>query len=525
MALLWLPPRWFAALAGALLAASVLPPTVGAEDQRGSAPVLFAAASLAVQLDPAGPINLNAGAPALLTTTVQATASGGMGPYTYSWTRSSGSQSSIFDLPSGSPSIGAIVNWGDHFAETWTVTATDAAGTTGTASVDIDFAAPSADGVPDAANRVPIAGMVTPYRLTTALPVGQTTYPLQVYVPADYAATSDPLPVIYATDGGPLTSAPVSVTWEFSDLGRIIEAQHLRFAVVGIGGTETRNTDYLLPGADAFYQFLTTEIIPFVEARYDVDPTTRTLSGHSYGGLFCGLVFLQERPGTRYFSNYIALDGSFWVNPAQNIAMEQALVAATGGALPGTALVLSSATQGNGPWVTQFYQQLAACGFQGLQLARIPDFNTGHLLMYDEAVAASLQLVSAGLPAAWTPPAITLQPLGGTVVSGSALRLQVTAVGGGLAYQWLLDGLAIAGATAPTYSVSHATSADAGTYTVTVSNRAGTVDSNPAAVAVTTPAPPPSPGPSSNGGGGAPSAWFCGLLSLLALARGGTRRP
>ncbi len=526
MALPWLSQRLFAALASAILAASVLPLAVGAEDQQGSGPALFAPASLSVQLDPAGPINLNAGAPALLTATVRATASGGIGPYTYGWTRTSGSQSSIFDLPSGNPSIGAIVNWGDHFAETWTVTATDAAGATGAASVDINFASPSADGVPDAANRVPIAGVITQYRLTTALPVGQTTYPLQVYAPADDASTSDPLPVIYATDGGPLTSAPVSVTWEFSDLVRIIEAQHLRIVVVGIGGTETRNTDYLLPGADYFYQFLTTEIIPFVEARYDVDPATRTLSGHSYGGLFCGLVFLQERPGTRFFSNYIALDGSFWVNPAQNIAMEQALVGATGGAMPDTALVLSSATQGNGPWVTQFYQQLAACGFQGLQLARIPDFNTGHLLMYDEAMAASLQLISAGLPAAWTPPAITLQPLGGTVVLGSALRLQVTAVGGGLAYQWLIDGLAIAGATGPTYSVPNATNADAGTYTVTVSNRAGTVGSNPVTVAVTTPAPPPSPEPSSDGrgGGGAPSAWFYGLLSLLALARGGSRR-
>jgi hypothetical protein len=525
MTISWLPQRLLATLAIAMLAASVLPLTAGAEYQRGPGPAFLARASLSVQLDPAGPINLNAGAPALLTTTVKATASGGIGSYTYAWTRTSGSHSSIFDLPSGNPSIGAIVNWGDHFAETWTVTATDAAGVTGTGSVDINFASPSADGVPDAANRVPIAGVVTQYRLTTALPIGQTTYPVQVYVPADDASTSGPLPVIYATDGGPLTSAPVSVTWEFSDMVRIIEAQHLRIAVVGIGGSETRSTDYLLPGADRFYQFLTTEIIPFVEARYDIDSTNRTLSGHSYGGLFCGLVFLQEHPGARFFSNYIALDGSFWVNPIGNVAMEQALVDATGGALPDTTLVLSSSAQGNDASVTLFYQQLAACGFQGLQLDRIPNFNTGHLLMYDEAFAASLQLISANLPAAWTPPAITTQPLGGTVVLGSALRLQVTAVGGGLAYQWFIDGIAIAGATGSTYSVSNATNADAGTYTVAISNRAGTANSSPVTVAVTTPATPPAQGPSSDGnGGGAPSVWFYGLLSLLALAHRVPRR-
>ncbi len=504
MAVPTLPRRWLASLAGAILVAALPPST----------------AAVSVQLNPAGPINLVSGSPALLTKTVQATATDGVGPYTYTWTRTLGSQSSIFSWASGNPSIGAIVNWGDYFAETWTVTATDAAGATGAASVDITFTAPSADGVPDSANRVPIAGVVTQYRLTTALPVGQTTYPIQVYVPADYSATSDPLPVIYATDGGPLTNALVSVPWEFSDMVRIIEAQHLRMIVVGIGGTETRATDYLLPGANSFYQFLTTEIIPFVEARYDIDPTNRTLSGHSYGGLFCGLVFLRERPGARFFANYIALDGSFWVDPAQNIAMEQALDDATGGALPNTALALSGATGGNDTWVTQFYQQLTAYHFQGLQLYRIPSFNTGHTLMYDEALAASLLLISANLPGAVTLPAITIQPLGTTVTLGSALRLQVTAVGGGLAYQWRKDGIAISGATNSSYSVLSATNADSGTYTVTISNRAGSVASNPATVAVTTPTPLP-PGPSSGGGGGggAPSPAFLLALAVLALAR------
>ena len=502
----WMPRRLPALLAGAMLAAWLLP---------------TAGATLSVQLSPAGPVTLTAGSPTLLSTPVQATASGGTAPYAYTWTRTSGSQSSITNPASGSPSIGAVVNWGDHFAETWTVTATDATGATGTVSLDVSFNAPSADGVPDSANRVPIAGTVTQYRLTTALPVGQATYPIQVYVPADYAATSEPLPVIYATDAGPRADGAFAVCWEFFDLVRIIEARHLRMVVVGIGGNETRDTDFLLPGANAYYQFLTTEIIPFVEARYDVDRATRTLSGHSYGGLFCGMVFLRERPGTRFFANYIALDGSFWVYPAQIIAMEQALDDATDGALPDTALVLSSATGGNDGWVTLFYQQLSAYAFRGLQLSRIPNFNTGHLLMYDEAVAASIDVVSANLPGAWTPPAITTQPQGTTVDVGSAIRLQVTAVGGGLAYEWRRNGVAIPGATGPTFSVPFAAATDGGTYTVTVSNRLGSVASDPVTVAVTTPTPPPSPAPSSGGGGGggAPSLAFLLALAVLALAR------
>jgi enterochelin esterase-like enzyme len=495
-----------------------------AEARSETQPALASSASLSVQTNPTGTVYLNVGCPAVLTTNSRATASGGVAPYTYTWALTSGTNSWVSTPFSDSPIISAIVNWGDNFTETWTVTATDAVGVSGTGSVTVNFSSPSADGVPDAANRVPIKGTITPYILTTTLPVGQTTYPIQVYVPADYPSTSDPLAVIYATDGGPFNNSPISVTWEFSDMVRIIEAQHLRIAVVGIGGGETRNTDYLLPGADSYYTFLTTEVVPFVESRYDFDPTTRTLSGHSYGGMFCGLVFMRERPGTRFFSNYIALDGSFWVNPTENAVMEQTLFAATGGVLPGTTLVLSSASQGNNNPVTLFYQQLLALNFQGLQLTRVPDFNTGHLLMFDEAFAASLQIVSQNLPGAFTPPVITSQPSGATVTAGSGLNLQVIAVGGGLAYQWLKDGATLSGATGASYSVSNATGTNAGSYTVTVKNLVGTATSDPATITVTTPPPavPTSSGGgegSGSGGGGAMNPAFFAALALLAFGR------
>jgi hypothetical protein len=485
-----------------------------------------AATSLSVQTSPAGTILLNGGAPGVLTATPQITVSGGVTPYAYAWTAPLGSVAWISNATSATPSISAVVNWGDNFTETWTVNVTALDGAVGTGSVTINFAAPSADGVPDAANRVPIRGRITQYTLTTALPVAQPTYPIQVYVPADYAATSDPLPVIYATDGGPMSGAP-SYAWEFSDMVRIIEVQHLRIIVVGIGGTETRNTDYLLPGADSFYTFITTEMIPFVESQYDVDPAARTLSGHSYGGLFAGNVFLKERPGTRFFSNYIALDGSFWVNPTENTILEQALHTATGGSLPNTALVLSSATGGNNTSVTQFYQQMAALNFQGLQLSRVPNFNTSHLQMFDEAFAASLELVSPNLPGSFTPPAITVQPQGATIVAGFVFNLRVTAIGGGLVYQWLKDGTAVPGATGSVYSVPSAASSDAGLYTVSVKNRTGTITSDAVTITVTTPTPitatPGSSGGNSGGGGGAFSPGFLVILAVLALARRASR--
>jgi len=66
-------------------------------------------------------------------------------------------------------------------------------------------------------------------------------------------------------------------------------------------------------------------------------------------------------------------------------------------------------------------------------------------------------------------PAITTQPVGTTICVGQPINLSVTATGTGLTYQWYLGGGIIPGAISSTYSVTSATLADAGDYTVTVS--------------------------------------------------------
>jgi outer membrane protein assembly factor BamB/subtilisin family serine protease len=87
-------------------------------------------------------------------------------------------------------------------------------------------------------------------------------------------------------------------------------------------------------------------------------------------------------------------------------------------------------------------------------------------------------------------PAITGQPASQSVQSGSPFTLSVTATGvGTLAYQWLLNGSPISGATGPSYSVASASASDAGTYTVAVADSAGTSTSDGAAVTVNTGAP------------------------------------
>lgn len=83
-------------------------------------------------------------------------------------------------------------------------------------------------------------------------------------------------------------------------------------------------------------------------------------------------------------------------------------------------------------------------------------------------------------------PVITAQPAGKTVNMGSAVSFSVTATGTPApTYAWKKDGVAISGATAATYSLTSAASANAGSYTVVVTNSQGSVTSMAAVLAVT----------------------------------------
>lgn len=127
---------------------------------------------------------------------------------------------------------------------------------------------------------------------------------------------------------------------------------------------------------------------------------------------------------------------------------------------------------------------------------------------------------TAGVPAA---PVITTQPQSQSVTTGASFTLTVKATGRPApTYQWQLNGAVIFGATNDTYTVSSAGAANAGDYTVVVTNALGSVTSNSAGVIVTTPSAPPVGLP--GGGGGAPGGWFYLALAFAAAMRWLTRR-
>ncbi len=88
-----------------------------------------------------------------------------------------------------------------------------------------------------------------------------------------------------------------------------------------------------------------------------------------------------------------------------------------------------------------------------------------------------------------TPPVITTQPASRSAVAGTSTTFTVVASSTTAAtYQWRKDGVAIAGATGASLSLAALTSANAGSYTVVVTNAAGSVTSAAATLTVT-PAP------------------------------------
>src|SRR6266566_103631 len=97
---------------------------------------------------------------------------------------------------------------------------------------------------------------------------------------------------------------------------------------------------------------------------------------------------------------------------------------------------------------------------------------------------AATLTVNAGAVA----PSITTQPASQTVTVGQMATFTVVATGTApLSYQWQKNTTAISGATSASYTTPATTSADnSAQFTVTVSNVAGNVTSNPATLTVTT---------------------------------------
>jgi hypothetical protein len=79
-------------------------------------------------------------------------------------------------------------------------------------------------------------------------------------------------------------------------------------------------------------------------------------------------------------------------------------------------------------------------------------------------------------------PVVEAQPQAGLFQTNGVVSFTVTASGAGLSYQWLSNGVPIAGATGDTLSLVNLTATSSGSFSVVIRNSSGSVTSSPAAL-------------------------------------------
>ncbi len=190
---------------------------------------------------------------------------------------------------------------------------------------------------------------------------------INVYRPSMWGdSIPGPLPVLYMPDGG--------INEDFLHIAGLVQVSVVNgtmrpFLLVGIENTarrrdmtgptsnaEDRTIAPEVGGSAAFRQFIRTELMPTVRARYGTTDEA-AIMGESLAGLFVVETFLLEPD---LFDAYIAFDPSLWWNDA-------ALVESAADRIPaaaGRALFLASSSE---PELAQLTARLAAT------LAQHPD--------------------------------------------------------------------------------------------------------------------------------------------------------
>jgi len=166
----------------------------------------------------------------------------------------------------------------------------------------------------------------------------------------------------------------------------------------------------------------------------------------------------------------------------------------------GSAATLTAAVEGGAPLSYRWlFNGQPILGANAPTLA-LPTVNSGNAGQYQLEVSnadatirstAARLSVTAAPPPVVTAPSIGTQPAALTVVAGSTATFTVTASGTApFRYEWRRNGATITGSTDQVLTLSNVGAADAGDYSVVVTNNAGSTISNNAALTISTVTPP-----------------------------------
>lgn len=171
-------------------------------------------------------------------------------------------------------------------------------------------------------------------------------YELFIALPSGYAKSTKQFPVVYMLDADDSFALVRNVVRNFTTRGHLPEMILVAIAYPGAGASReiymrNRTRDYtpvfapdggygatyqsVSGGGPKFRAFVATELAPYIEQNFRVDPADRTLIGHSYGGLFATYVLLTE---PALFKRYIIVSPSLWYANRIALTMEEAAAAA-----------------------------------------------------------------------------------------------------------------------------------------------------------------------------------------------------
>lgn len=263
--------------------------------------------------------------------------------------------------------------------------------TVGTALLTVAIA--SCGGGGDAS--VSTAGEATGTTSAWAIQSAETgmAYDLRVWLPPGYAAGTATYPVVYAMD----------CEYRFSTLTTVMERISTQAILVNVCamGKARRWVDFTLPGATAYYRFLTRELIPSIDAKYRTNPGNRSLSGHSLSAQFVLYALYMEDPANRYFKSIISEDCTCWGDAAMNIspqlepiAMEQAMYDATQRLPINLVVALDSSNAALGASLA--YDTIVRRGYQDLRSIRLTSYHLGHIGMDGPAFSDAMNFIFAG---------------------------------------------------------------------------------------------------------------------------------
>jgi enterochelin esterase-like enzyme len=227
----------------------------------------------------------------------------------------------------------------------------------------------------------------------------------------DFAVTAT-MPVAYATYGPPATKvAAIYALDNGYDIAGPIAQMLSRTGVmspayvVSIGYVEgrpnMRSTDYSYQGsgAAAFQQFLTSELRPFIEARYPLDPAKAVLFGHSAGaGVAVNL--LAQSP--KAFYGYIIGSAGFGYD---NTLMERLAKAAPKADGVRVFLAVGGAEPQNMRDVEKQFAEALSVKGSAVKLESRVYAGEGHTAYYPQMASAAFEWL---LPASPSRPAVTL---------------------------------------------------------------------------------------------------------------------